>query len=308
MTTKPGHIRMDINQDGAEAALVRVVKHRLYGLISVFLSLESSPTAVREALRVAVHQGDDLGVALVLNAITGPSGAANIPNHALLVETFTTELPVLKTLAQQLHFDYIADRIGGAIDRLAGKIDSVPSDVIPADKKDIFNQYFPYRHVSMSVHPFTEENKNTFAINGRFDPISGYSAFQLESIYSSDPVAHSDNTQAAPSDGFINQCAIDRVDLATLSVGRFYAEYVLLNRPVMIHRSTESTSSAHPDTTTATAQAEDATSKVWRLENLLKRFGNTQEVSSTIPYSTLFGHKEVSLHFSLSWAFLLIYI
>ena len=286
MATKPGHIVMNINQDGAEAALVRVAKHRLYGLISVFLSLESSPAAVCEALRVAVHQGDDLGVALVLNAITGPSGAANIPNHALLVESFTTELPVLQNLAQHLHFDYLADRIGGAIDRLAGRVDLSQAGVIPADKKDIFNQYFPYHHVFVPAHPFTEENKDKFAADGGIDPTSGYSAFQLESIYSKDPEALSVNAEGVSSgDGYINQCTIDRVDLATLSVGRFFTEYVLLNRPVVIHRSSE---------TTKSAEQEDGINKVWRLENLLKRFGSTQEVSSTIPYATLFGHKEVS--------------
>ena len=223
-------------------------------------------------MRAAVIQSDDIAFIIISNIITAPA-TPKFPNHAEFVGQVAARLPELFALAEKLGYVHLAGRIRGVVDRLAGNATDAPG-VVPADKVDIFQEYFPYRRV-----PLVPSEPVSFH-NGAVDPLTGYSNFQLDPIHS---------VASNGFDSYINQCAVDRVDIADLTTGRFYAEYVTLNRPVIItHTRTENTN--------ADSSSKDP-ARVWTVENLLKRFGSTQEVSSTIPYATLFGHKEVSKYY-----------
>jgi len=250
---------------------VKAVKHRVHGLVVVLMRVGASPNTVFEALRIAVLQADDLGAAQLFSILTAtaPSSAAFL-NHGQLVQEVGPRLPELVALAQQLGYLHIAGRIEGVIQRLAGNVSDVPG-VIPADKADLFNEYSPYHRVAVVPSELAP------ADDGAVGPLTGYNKFQLDPIHT---------VASNGFDAYINQCAVDRVDIADMPTDRFYAEYVTLNRPVVITH-------AHAEDSTEESASKDP-ARVWTVDNLLKRFGATEEVSSTIPYATLFGHKEVS--------------
>lgn len=108
-------------------------------------------------------------------------------------------------------------------------------------------------------------------------PTAGYTPLSF-----SHTVEAPQNTQGAAS---APQCAVDTINIADISVEQFYRDYVLLNRPVLLTATQQSGDSGEVGASAAAS--------VWELEELLRTHGDVKEISSAIPYATLFGHSEV---------------
>jgi len=242
-----------------DAALVKIMKHRTHSLLAAFAHLGASADTVIEALRVAIIQADDLALGIIFSTAP-PPGLLQQESFAKKIQEVGARLPELLELAQKLGYKYIAESIEFQMNLFAGK--SVPEVTVKA-----FAEYFPYRRVAMVTL------KPTSVRIGAIDPRTGFSPFQLEPVHT---------IASNGFDSYINQCAVDRVDIANLTAEHFFAEYVTLNRPVIITKSARDPNSKD-------------TVDTWTVYNLIKQFGSAVEVGSTLQYVLINGHTRVSL-------------
>jgi hypothetical protein len=230
----------------ATTCLVKVTKHRLYGLISVFTELGADASSIVDAMRMSVIQGDDLALSLLLG------GLARVYPHIQM--EVRKSIDELVTLAEQSHSTQLASRLRSVLVKRDANTPQLA----------VRNDYMPYGRQTAG-----RECEAQHPNYGGYYPAAMRPA-----------VASVDTVQNSPAP----VCAVDRVTIADITVEQFRREYVLRNRPVIL---------------TAGDNFEQTASDAWGLDALLQEHGDIREVSSAIPYATLFGHTEVrSLQYS----------
>ena len=283
-----------------------MVKHRLYGLITVFISVmgtgPAASSAVFDALRAAVHNSDDLAVALILKgladadasraaastavAAAGDAAGAVAVRGARFAEDLTVRLPLLIALAASLRHDQIRRRLQLAL------------EAITTSSLQVFNEYAPYHRTPVrEASVFLAES-----VDIAFDS-SGFSPFTLgpvvedrQSAVAVEPVsssASSLSTSTSTITSTLNLCAIERVDIAHMSEERFFRDYVSVNQPVVLTTAAARAVTSSGGGIESGSGSGESLVNIWHLDALVQKFGHVKEVASTIPYATLFGHKEV---------------
>lgn len=226
---------------------MKVTKYRLYGLISVFLELGADASSITEAMRIALLQGDDLALSLLLGGLT------RVYPHVQM--DVRRGLDDLIALAEKMHSTQLTARLRSVL------VKREPGDV----QLPVFNDYAPFAWQMLS---YANTTCDTETASG------GYQPALLAQTYSA-----VDETVTAGGPGVaVPVCAVDSVDIRSLSAAQFHRDYVLLNRPVVL---------------TGGDFAASLAGAVWGLDALLSVHGAVRDVSSAIPYATLFGHTEV---------------
>jgi hypothetical protein len=312
----------------ASTALAKAVKNRVYGLVVVFVSLGADFHSILASLKAAVYNADDMAVALLLKAAVD-ADAADTPGtgrerglgraHAgTRIARILASLPELLSLARSLRFQHIAGRLEAILhsahneEAVAAGVDSevigsgdsgatAAATVKRAQKlvvaPSLFNEYFPYLVEKV-------ETSSRTCIQGTVSQ-SGYSDLTLLcSYYDQGTAADSgargtspgeqgeESVAAASPISAHRMCAVDSIDIASISVDEFVQKYVVTNQPVRLVRSSAATSSTFAvgsADSSSYPQEEDA----WAVDSLLQHFGRVADIASTVPYATLFGHKEV---------------
>jgi hypothetical protein len=224
----------------ATTCLVKVTKHRLYGLISVFMELGADASSIVDAMRMSVIQGDDLALSLLLG------GLARVYPHIQM--EVRKSIDELVTLAEQSHSTQLAARLRSVLVKRDANTPQLA----------VRNDYMPYGRQTAGRECEAQDTN-----------YGGYYPAAMRPA-----VASVDTVQNSPAPA----CAVDRVNIADITVDQFRREYVLRNRPVIL---------------TAGDNFEQTASDAWGLDALLQEHGDVREVSSAIPYATLFGHTEV---------------
>jgi hypothetical protein len=251
----PWRARRILAVSDAGIVLEKVVKHRLYGLVTVFLDLGADASSIKAALRMAAIQGDDVALSVLLSGLS----RATAETRSAAWES----LPEVASLAARLGFYHVHGR-------LQALLEQSPNTPSPTG----YNDYLPY---TWQAHSQAEGSCAT--THNAADAFTGYATFKIAHTLSSTPAGTAESSSAASMGRAV--CAVDRIPVGSLTAETFYTDYVLLNRPVVLVGD-------------KTVSAEDSTS-VWTLGNLLKQYSKTKDVSSAIPYATLFGHTEVSV-------------
>lgn len=244
----------------ASAVLEKVVKHRLYGLITVFLDLGADAASIKAALRMAAIQGDDVAISVLLGGLSRASAEARSAAWEFI--------PEVASLAERLGFTHVHARLQALLEQTSNSPSSVG-----------YNDYVPFAWES---HVPADDSCTSSLADNMVDAATGYASFKIAHTLSRSAGAAVDESAPAASMGR-PVCAVDRIPIGSITPEAFFTDYVLLNRPVVLLAATDNS-----------ARVEEGSS-VWTLDNLLKQFGKTKDVSSAIPYATLFGHSEVRL-------------
>jgi hypothetical protein len=324
-SSSSAHIVLDINrqrESDHSDLLVKSVQLRLHQLIGAFyqLSIQQShpslpppsqsspspavlPNSFPRALQMAVINGDDLSVALLLklaeNALgrenkmitttkkTSSSGSSSPASPS--VSSVKTLLSCIES-ATQLGYLHIRERLVQAIVSLP--MNHLLATTTPEEVERIraLSQEFMANH---SNNPEEEiEWFNEFLPEKKKNDQKKSNEEQQDEKESSG----SDSESASPL------CDIASVDLKDLSFDSFEKDFVRLNRPLLIRLPT-------PTTITPSSEEENKTTKknnnnknkkkkntntIISEESLLDEFFDQSLVLGRIPYSSLFGMTEVS--------------
>jgi hypothetical protein len=241
----------------ASAVLEKVVKHRLYGLITVFLDLGADAASIKAALRMAAIQGDDVAISVLLGGLSRASAEARSAAWEFI--------PEVASLAARLGFTHVHARLQALLEQTSNSPSSVG-----------YNDYVPFAWES---HVPAEDSCISSLADNTVDA-AGYASFKIAHTLSRSAGAVDESAPVASMGRPV--CSVDRVAIGSITPEAFFTDYVLLNRPVVLLAATDNNS----------ARVEEGSS-VWTLDSLLKQFGKTKDVSSAIPYATLFGHSEV---------------
>ncbi|KAJ1438293.1 hypothetical protein B484DRAFT_215197 [Ochromonadaceae sp. CCMP2298] len=294
-----------------DTVLLRAVQFRLYRMVSLIAasSLDHTTTlsaaapsaaALYASLRTAVFHGDDVAVLLLLKAITARVTGRMADGAPGVAEPLRRS----EELARRLNFTHIEHRIaavsgalalasaegaGAAADAVEGAEGSNTGAAALQRSMEGFGVY----NEQMSFH----RTKNHYSAakcahagaggdGGTTLSEGGLLAFRVGRVMGEGE--EYGGLGEGGTWGWLNRgrhpgveertCAIDRVDIAHLDVGRFVRDYVSINRPVII-TSTPVTSPA-------------STSVSWALDALLQKHGAVSDTAGSIPYATLFGGSE----------------
>eukprot|EP01034_Spumella_vulgaris_P021913 gene21913-27990_t len=255
------HIHIDFSRrsgKGGYTLLMKAVQYRLYGLLSVLTAI--STESMLEALGVAVANGDDLAVALLirLDVASGSmlSGARSGDIAKLVEHARSLGFAKIQHRLESVYAQHLLDTASNDEEEVSSVSLATQANAIN-EKIEVFNDYSP-------AHPLSFQRDETLHIGVR----SGYEDSGLKAVSSS---SHR-----------LRECVVDRVRLSDLSAERFRREYVERNKPVVILTDTDE-------------KTQDETESIWTLDNLLAKYGSIDILASTIPYATLFGHKEVAM-------------
>lgn len=266
--------------DGA-TALTKVVKHRLYGLISVFLELGADAVSITESMHVSIIQGDDLALSLILN------GLARVYPHIQM--EVRRNFDSLIELAEKLHSKHMLKRLQSVLVKQVAGTQPLP----------ITNAYMPYSLINVSTMCSDGVQCPSQPLHSGISP-AGYMNPQFSTIVPSQSVSdidekivHDDKVSSnLAMTRNVPYCAIDELDIRTTPTSTFLAEYVKLNQPVILVGAQNPSSAEDTNTVRGIHENSDPW-RVWTLDGLLEVMGSVNEVSGVIPYATLFGEHEV---------------
>jgi hypothetical protein len=243
---------------------VKAVQFRLHQLIGAFYQLGSRRFS--DALHMAIINGDDLAVALLLKLAESPQSISPQENAP-------ATHPIPSQLSVRAMFAHIADarRLGyeHIAQRLTQSLVSLPSSALMAmDEADLL----AVRAVSkefLARHPPGQQlelfNEFLPGLAGAV-PAKGVPGIPIG--------------RAARHDPSEELCQVERVELANFSALSFQSDFVRLNRPVLLRLS----------------KAEAATLRSMLSEEILaEEFSELPLVLGRIPYGSLFGQPESSM-------------
>jgi hypothetical protein len=292
-SSSSSHIVLDINrqrESDHSDLLVKSVQLRLHQLIGAFyqLSIQQShpslpppsqsssspavlPNSFPAALQMAVINGDDLSVALLLKLAENALGRENKmmtkkTSAAPVVSSVKTLLSCIES-ATQLGYLHIRERLVQAIVNL------------------------PMNHLLATTTP--EEVEQIRALSNEF--MTNHSNNPEEEIEWFNEFLSEKKQQEEENSDSGGLCDIASVDLKDLYFDSFEKNFVRLNRPLLIRLPTTTTTpSEEENKTTRKNKKNKNENTIISEESLLDEFSDQSLVLGRIPYSSLFGMTEVS--------------
>eukprot|EP01039_Chlorochromonas_danica_P009834 gene9834-10877_t len=284
------HLRLDLTRRDHRTGLdilTRATQLRLYSLLAPLILRNPSPL-LGPALQMAVSNGDDLAVGIILKLQHDYSLPSPTPDD--VVASFRS--------AQSIGYQHVANRLAVGICRNFPESSNIqtselyeealkelaPCDAWSNDNMPIFNDYMPVI--------LDEEGDNETGEKGKKK--SFLSKLIPSSSSKGKNVKHSKDSVGA-------RCRVDRVHLSDLTLEDFHKNYVQRNQPVLIDLlpqhinaaiSTVGKESRSQPLENADYSHINSAAQAFKKDSLLRDHGDAQILAGPIPYASLFGQQE----------------
>lgn len=299
VTKKLRHVILDVNRVHPitqMTALTKAVQLRLYAVFGALVQLGGFQHYA-EAIDVAISNGDDLAVALLIKLADGSSSSTS---STVIDHVSNKRLVELVYRAKALHYDHIAERL------LQVLVTQPMTQLLQRDTSEeemktllTWTRDFQSRHEdkAMTIDLFNQYLTSPLSLSSSWSPPTP-STQLLDST--SEEVSREEERlikdrrgddviplRGGGEGGVVEQdlCDVDRISLEDFSYHSFHSKYVRPNHPVII---------TLPTTTQPSSQTGGVLKEVLSKEALLKALDDVDVIVGKIPYSKLFGQSEVS--------------